>query len=98
MSISGRAAFEYPSMNLLLKFINPKKLWTNFTSYSVGYSAMALIFSGLMRMPVVLTTNPRNSTNSLWNSYFSGLRSNLACDRQVRTSYTCWIYASLVLE
>ncbi len=38
-------------------------------------------------MPMVLTINPRNSTNSLWNSYFSGLRSNLACNRQVKMSY-----------
>ena len=50
-------------MNFLLKLANPKKLCTSLTSCGVGYSAMALIFSGLMLMPFVLTINPRNSTD-----------------------------------
>ena len=50
-------------MNFLLKLANPKKLYTSLTSCGVGHSAMALIFSGLILMPFVLTTNPRNSTD-----------------------------------
>ena len=52
-------------MNFLLKLANPKKLYTTLTSYSIGYSAIALIFLGLILMPSILTINPRNSTNFL---------------------------------
>ena len=50
-------------MNFLLKLVNPKKLYTSLTSYSIGYSAIALIFSRLILIPFVLTINPRNSTD-----------------------------------
>ena len=52
-------------MNFLLKLVNPKKLCTTLTSYSVGYSAIALILSGLILIPLVVTINPRNSTSVL---------------------------------
>ena len=63
ISVSGSAFLEYPSMNFLLKLANPKKLCTSLTSCSIGYSAIALIFSRLILIPFVLTINPRNSTD-----------------------------------
>ena len=63
ISISRSTFFKYPLINFLLKLANPKKLYTSLTSYSIGYSAIALIFSRLILIPFILTINPRNSTD-----------------------------------
>jgi len=51
LSISSNTFLEYPSMNLILKFANPKKLYTVLTLCSIGYSRIALIFLGLIYTP-----------------------------------------------
>ncbi len=52
-------------MRRLLKLANPKNPCTNLISYGVGYSYIAYIFLGLIRTPLVVTINPKNSTKVL---------------------------------
>ena len=43
--VRGRAFFENPSTNRLLKFRNPKNACTSLTVVGVGHSCMSLILS-----------------------------------------------------
>ena len=43
--VRGRAFFENPAINRLLKFRNPKNAYTSLTIIGIGYSCMSLILS-----------------------------------------------------
>ena len=90
--VSSVAIFKQSLMNFLLQLASLRNPCTSLSSYSLGYSIIAFIFSRSIRILLTLTINPRNATSFLKNSHFSSAiqhSAQLSLAKTLLTSLTC---------
>ena len=90
--VSSVAIFKQSSMNFLLQLASLRNPCTSLSSYSLGYSIIAFIFSRSIHILLTLTMNSRNTTSFLKNLYFSSAiqhSAQLSLAKTLLTSLTC---------